>query len=365
MLLCSVLLFVGAGGGLWFSHSSRVTESSHDKSLRAVDRRHIQGAGTSNNSVAPSRPSALATERNALAASSEDRLSHGAIGTRPTSTRENVLLLPTGLCTNRDAAWERSRAQYLATFIDVNVAEQQTYNARLLVAPGTMPQVLLSVGRELHSLGMSIQESLGLHVEPATIYLYSTVKALRDHACVHPAATAYYDGAIHLAPPDPESPDQELWPRRAIRHEYTHHVLMASGVGEPFWFQEGVAMQVARDYPRADSFPVEPFAMGAMIDTLDHSDTTASVLQRYAQSFTTVGFLRAICRGTSIDERAMARALLDRIVEPGNLFNWAAQQCSRDLDESAARLWELYWKKGQLDDTTQQRVWQRATPPVP
>lgn len=364
----ALLLFVGlalcgvtAGGALWFSQSSHVAERSRDQPHPDDDGPYFRGEAIGG--LLPARPSVSSTRRETAAASSTLLRSSGADGAHPAGTRrvvESLVSLPPGLCADRDAAWNRTRAQYLATFVDVNVAEQGTHNARLLVAPGTLPHVLIRVGRELHSLAMSIQDSLGLPVEGPTIYLHPTVEKLHEYACVHASATAYYDGAIHLAPPEVDSRESELWPYKAIRHEYTHHVLMAAGVGEPFWFQEGVAMQMARDNPRVQDFPVEPFAAEQMIGALDHSDTEARVLQRYAQSSSMVGFLRAICRGTPLNEQAMVRALLDRLVEPGNLFDWAAHQCTQDMAEGASRLWAAYAQKRELDDTTRRHVWQRT-----
>jgi len=267
--------------------------------------------------------------------------------------------LHAGLCSDRGAAWERSRAQYLATFVDVNVAAQGTYNARLMVAPGTLPDVLLRVGKELNSLGTNLQDELGLPTEAATIYLYPTLEALREQACVHRSAIAYYDGAIHLAPPSDNSVEWSYWPHQTLRHEYVHHVLFSAGVREPFWFQEGVAMQMTADNPRPSDYATKPHPVSEMVGALDHSSADDSVIQRYAQSSLMVGFLRSICRHTEVNEGTMAKALVSRVVDPGSLFDWALQQCAQDLDERPEALWQNYARTRQLSEAIHERVRQR------
>lgn len=362
-LLLLLALCLGIAGGVFHAiDTARVADTGGDPRADTDARRRVRAASRDGDSV---QRAEATTERNATTTSATAQRSSRVRGSHTASMGSVAERSPwhrPGLCEGRDAAWERSRAQFLATFVDVNVAEQGTYNARLLAAPGINRRVLLRVARELHVLGMSIQEQLNLPTEPATVYLYPSLEALREYACVHPAASAYYDGAIHLAAPDTNDADWPVWPLRAIRHEYVHHVLMSAGIGEPFWFQEGVAMQIARDNPRPQDFRDEPFSVTEMVGGLDHGDTEDSVLQRYAQSSAMVGFLRVICRNTKLTEATMARALLDHVIDPQNLFDWTAQQCAQDLDQRADTLWENYWRSQRLSDTTQQRVWQRTPP---
>lgn len=350
-----------AGGWSSFTGAARTGSSSDDGGASAANPSGRPATPSRTGSAQPGHSEAEQEDHESLdddsdqgASSALSDPSRDARSARPIFAR-----LHPGLCADRDAPWERSRARYLATFVDVNVATQGTYNARLLVAPGTLPDVLLRVGEELNVLGTRIQDELGLLTGAATIYLYPTLEALQAQACVHPAAIAYYDGAIHLAPPSEASREWGSWPLRTLRHEYVHHVLFSAGVGEPFWFQEGVAMQMAPDNPRASDFPTEALAVEEMVGALDHSDADDSVLQRYAQSFLMVVFLRSICPYTGLNEGAMAKALSSGVVDPGSLFDWALQQCARDLDARPATLWADYARTRQLSEAIQERVRQR------
>lgn len=355
LLVALGLLTATAGGSRWFQGANRETEPTPGEVT--IPRARVRG----HEPATDEPPLGRATDRAASTTFATER----DVGPTDPKERERApdrstfAALRPGLCAGRDAGWERSRAQYLATFVDANVAAQGTYNARLLVAPGTLPDVLLGVGRELNTLGTRIQDELGLPVEAATLYLYPTLEALHEHACVHPSAIAYYDGAIHLAPPAPRSAEWNVWPHQTLRHEYVHHVLLSAGVGAPFWFQEGVAMQMAPDNPRASDFPTEALPLFEMVGALDHSSADDSVLQRYAQSFLMVVFLRSICPYTGINEGAMARALLGQVVEPRSLFDWALQQCAQDLDEDPRALWANYASTRRLSEAIRERVRRR------
>lgn len=179
--------------------------------------------------------------------------------------RPEVLELKTwsqpGLCTSgsdadtvRRTLKERFRTRDLGTsgklYVDPRLAE----NAE--------QPVVLAIGAAEQIVGAR----LGLKPEPPETFVYFDSELLQKSACVNGAVVAYYDGALHVVPSDPEL-------ALSVTHEYAHHALMRFGTRGPAWAQEGIAMLVADE-----RWWLDPERLRAVVDSpISIDDMEASI----------------------------------------------------------------------------------------
>jgi hypothetical protein len=167
---------------------------------------------------------------------------------------------------------------------------------------------------------------------------------MREHACVNEAAVAFYDGSIHLVI-DPRKQDWRLDVARSLRHEYTHHALNSHGVFEPVWLQEGLAIEMANDYPwPPQSLTLPGIALDEMSGGFPHTASPDYARRFYLQAFGMVMFLHVLCDGHQLcGDAALVEALTSSSTTPAELFAFSVQKMRPEGHESADALWQAYW----------------------
>jgi hypothetical protein len=291
--------------------------------------------------------------------------------TKPRAIERRTLWQRQGHCSDeRDPAFEQSRAEYLATFTPVPIDR-----ATLRVEP-SVPSAAVETLRPLpQGIEQTIARSLGVSSPPPLLYLYPSVAALREHSCVNAPAVAYYDGAIHLAVTEP-APDSAYWQleknrhrwleydlTKTLLHEATHHALASNGVFAPFWLQEGLAMEIARDSPR-DAYAVwrkNPIRTELLVDAYPDDATAEIVTAYYAQAWFMLEFLRRLCLNRSdCGPAELVRALRGAQTTPEKLFDWAISRRAHDLIRTArVPLWDDYVARGDFAPETLQALFER------
>jgi hypothetical protein len=123
---------------------------------------------------------------------------------------------------------------------------------------------------------------LKLRVARPETFLYFDKQLLTAAACISPEVVAYYDGALHVV-----AADADL--RASVLHEYTHHVLISSGLLGPAWAQEGIAMNVAnetwwRDRRWYRALLDHPFGIDDLDESIPYQLVPDQAVLFYAQS---------------------------------------------------------------------------------
>lgn len=288
------------------------------------------------------------------------------------ANRLDVLWTHPGRCRDGAGDYERAaRAKYLAEF-RVVAMEGHWVHAHPDVEPWAVAEVVSNIP------GASERAASVLKMEAAEpqIWIYPDVDSLRQHSCASEVAVAYYDGAIHLAPPGQrrappetgkarvEALQRSLELRQSLSHEYVHHVLVSNGVGKPIWFQEGAATMIAGDQPR-DSYALFKKSPPEIWRMTNDPEKAASLYETnvyYAQAYVMVDFLERLClhrEPCGLAELAHAIALGD--VPPEDLFDWAVDERSSDLSSTAeVSVWDDYVKHGTFAPETYQALLHRA-----
>jgi len=248
----------------------------------------------------------------------------------------------------RDAArpgLDAQRAAYLSKFLSV-----ADWYRTLYVHPDVPEAAHGPLTSNLPAITSTVTSRLELAADPPDIYLYPNVEVLREYSCASPHAVAYYDGSIHLA----VLPVQEAV--RSLTHEYVHHVLMSNGIGKPFWFQEGAAMELANDLPHGywTVWRRNPISLERMVNPFPKTGNLDRATAYYAQAYVMMEFLQSLCDarvGCGIGK--LANALASGRVAPEALFEWATAERGRDLMHTTrVTLWDDYVKQGSFPGET-------------
>lgn len=189
---------------------------------------------------------------------------------------------------------------------------------------------------------LAVRETTGLKVEPPAIYVHRDLATLRKYSCLPDNAVAFYDGAIHL--PDFSKDDAlEREVGFSVLHESTHHALIGSGIREPIWFQEGLAMHVAREPWR--NFDITPpgFDMRDMVDGFPHTASPKTAERFYGQAYQMVEFLQSLC-GMKPD--CDTRQLVTALAEGAPVTTFFQDMISARAPRSRVaplQLWQMYF----------------------
>lgn len=160
---------------------------------------------------------------------------------------------------------------------------------------------------------------------PPPVIIYKDAEQLRASACVNAAAIAYYDGTLHITP-DPRLGPYQV--RESVMHEIVHHALLARGVREPMWLQEGLAMNFAGErWWRDPALGVLRWAQDThlpfdtMVRAFPHTADENFALAAYFQSMVMV---EAVLRAGDVARlQALIEALAHQQVAPSDAFSWA------------------------------------------
>jgi hypothetical protein len=112
--------------------------------------------------------------------------------------------------------------------------------ASLFLDPRLSNSIQPRLVEELEAAEATVREQLQLEPARPNVFAYADERLLLAASCANNDVVAYYDGAIHLVPTQPDVAQSAV-------HEYTHHALMSSGLVGPAWAQEGIAMTVANE----------------------------------------------------------------------------------------------------------------------
>lgn len=220
---------------------------------------------------------------------------------------------------------------YLSRFVATPVWQSVVY------AHAEAPaEAIAVVTRDLEETHHDAVEELGLSARPAQVYVHPSVESMSNHSCAKADALAYYDGAIHLAPPPrDERPHTEAGFERELRtslkHEYVHHVLIDNGIGRPIWLQEALAMNFAGEVAFETEWRTRPLPLADMVHLLP--SLRPEVERRfYLQAATMLFVLQRLCTGLkNCERRQMTEALKQGRTTPEALFEWTIEQRAKEL----------------------------------
>jgi hypothetical protein len=271
----------------------------------------------------------------------------------------------------------RERERYLARFVrPLEAGVTGSASAWVYVHPDVRHEFVARVILMLPFVAEAVESNLGLRAEPARVFVYPSVKALRAHGCSDSVTGAFYDGAIHLPAPSlgedatlaqRESEARDL--TQALSHEYVHHVLMQNGIVRPFWLQEGVAMRIAHDVSRDDDYALvrrHPLPPKQLVDGPPPGASAGAVRAFYAHAYVMSEFLEQLCRTRSpCDWAELTQPLARRRVTPEIAFFWATYRRGSDVLSTATRtLWDDYARHGAFAPATYWALLERRPPPV-
>jgi hypothetical protein len=161
-----------------------------------------------------------------------------------------------------------------------------------------------------------VGKRLKLSVARPETFLYFDRALLTAAACINPDVAAYYDGALHVVATDGDV-------RTNVLHEYTHHVLISSGLLGPAWAQEGMAMNVANEtWWRAERWYKamldHPFGIDDLDQSIPYRLEPEQAAQFYAQSAALVACVLE-SKGWGLDtcDTGGTRSARRRAIQPG------------------------------------------------
>jgi hypothetical protein len=197
-------------------------------------------------------------------------------------------------------------ARYLAGF-----REQKTLGVDLRFDFAVDPSAVRRIARLVFSGKEDVQGATGLRVAPPTVYVHRDLATLRKYSCLPSNAVAFYDGAIHL-PDWSKNEELEDEVERSVLHEYTHHALLSAGIREPIWFQEALAMRVAREPWR--NFDITPpgLELRDMVEGFAHTASAKAAERFYGQAYQMLEFLQGLCgNAVGCETRQLVKALAE------------------------------------------------------
>lgn len=323
---------------------TRLTAARNDADTAAMRGRAGLTAARPSVDAAAHTPSteagSKAVEReNRSAAATSGAASAAALGTRATTSaslavqreRELPWRLPRQ-CKNEAQAERAARLLYLSHFRPTPVWRTVVYTHA-----DTPAEAIASVTRHLESVHREAVNDLGLSARPAEVYVHPTAESMRQNSCAKANALAYYDGAIHLAPPPPVKPpttasrfEKEL--QTSLRHEYVHHVLVDNGIGRPIWLQESLAMRFAGEVTFDTAWRAHPLPLRDMVDRLPSTSAPEVEHTFYPQAATMLLVLDRLCIGLEdCGHKQLPEALRQGRATPETLFEWTVEQRAQEL----------------------------------
>jgi len=162
-----------------------------------------------------------------------------------------------------------------------------------------------------------VARRLKLSVARPETFLYFDEQLLTAAACISPNVVAYYDGALHVA-----ATDADL--RASVLHEYTHHVLISSGLLAPAWAQEGIAMNIAsetwwRERRWYTALLERPFGIDDLDESIPYKLAPDQAVLFYAQS---AALVACVLESNGWRLEALFNALLRRTAASGETVGY-------------------------------------------
>jgi len=162
-----------------------------------------------------------------------------------------------------------------------------------------------------------VARRLKLSVARPETFLYFDEQLLTAAACISPNVVAYYDGALHVA-----ATDADL--RASVLHEYTHHVLISSGLLAPAWAQEGIAMNIAsetwwRERRWYTALLERPFGIDDLDESIPYKLAPDQAVLFYAQS---AALVACVLESKGWRLEALFNALLRRTAASGETVGY-------------------------------------------
>lgn len=269
----------------------------------------------------------------------------------PVTVREALPWRYPGLCSDPSRSPPKPRAPYLATFIPTPLGVAFVYRD-----PAVDASLPASMQRFLPAIRSGTKT--GLEAPFPAIYLYRSVEALREHSCAGANASAYYDGAIHVAPEDLS---------RSLQHEYTHHVLVHNGIERPLWLQEGLAMRATGEEHHETqaawlTWKDHPLSMERMVNLFPTTADSEDVATFYGQAYHMTNMLERLCLArTGCGPLELIEALRSGEATPETLFDWAVERRGSDLvAKTRVSLWEDYRTHGTFGKANYGALLERA-----
>jgi hypothetical protein len=228
-------------------------------------------------------------------------------------------------------------AAYLQGFREHQVGAQRLYADRAVEG-----RVVSHTARLLGFARDEVQRATELTTEPPDIYVHRDLATLQKYSCVVGNVVAFYDGAMHLADvADDRKLRVELW--YSVVHEYTHHALHSHGIREPIWFQEGLAMHVAREPWRGFDITPPGFDVRDMSDGFPHTATPKTAERFYGQAYQMLEFLRGLCQAKPDCGYPVLVRQLEQGAAPSTFFADTIALLAPSSEVTPLELWQMYF----------------------